>query len=154
MPPAWSNAFQPGPEDELAPFPWVPTDRTTGVPVGAHWDAVRVPPKRAEDAYRLLGPSSGPIVANDYAGVWFFLLERGASRGWSVRGTRVPRPASLVAIPPLWVTHGGDARWIVAPGAGLTDPADLEAALHGRAPAMRASRARRRTPARTSAVTT
>ena len=113
---------------------WVPRTRTVPVLSGPHFQSVRVPAVWAEQAHQILGKASGPVLANALAGIWHFLLEPDSvtAGDWDLHGTRLVRPGTAVAVPPAFIVSGSDARWVVRPGQGTTDPADLRAALTGR----------------------
>jgi hypothetical protein len=122
-----------GQEQDCSPG-WVPLTRTVAVLTGPHFQSVRVPAVWAEQAHAVLGTACGPIVGNALAGIWHFLLEPGSLKAgdWNLYGTRLVRPGTAVAVPPAFIVSGNDARWVVHPGQGTTDPADLLAALTGR----------------------
>ncbi|MFF1712234.1 hypothetical protein [Streptomyces sp. NPDC058268] len=123
------------PHDGL-PF-WVPRIQTQQVRCGEHFEAIRAPVTEAERAHQILGSHSGPVLANFYTKIWYFLLEPGlvTPQAWTVRGTRLMRAGALIAIPPASITYGRDVRWVVLPEQGHTDPHALQQALEGHAPA-------------------
>ncbi|WP_055522784.1 helix-turn-helix transcriptional regulator [Streptomyces graminilatus] len=122
------------PTRQLLPL-WVPQVRTIRIPCGEHFDAIRAPANEAQRAHEVLGPASGPVLACTYTKTWHFLLDptTGTPPPWDVPGTRFLRRGTLLGIPPAFVTHGLDVRWIVLPGLGTTTPAALRDALTGRA---------------------
>ncbi|GAA2255441.1 hypothetical protein GCM10010430_44070 [Kitasatospora cystarginea] len=125
-------------EDEYALLPfWVPRVETTRIPTGRHWAAVRVTAADAEKAHRLLGPDSGPVIANPYAGVWFFLLDDLGATWEPTRTARLLREGTLIAVHQGHVRHGRDVHWAVPPGLGSTLADDLRAALDGKPPPRR-----------------
>ncbi|MDX3276984.1 MULTISPECIES: hypothetical protein [Streptomyces] len=119
--------------------PWVPLVRTIRIPCGEQFDAIRVPAGEARRAHQVLGPVSGPVLACTYTQTWHFLLDPNTivAAAWNVPGTRLLRRGTLLGIPPAFVTHGRDVRWIVLPGRGTTVPAALRHALAGRASPIR-----------------
>ncbi|MFD3422431.1 hypothetical protein [Streptomyces decoyicus] len=120
---------------DAAPM-WVPQVQTIAVPCGRYFDAVRADADIAVGAHKILGPGCGPVLANSDTRAWFFLLEPGAMEpgSWRVRGSRLLRPGTLIAIPPAFITNGRDVRWVALPGRGTTCPHDLRDALDGRTP--------------------
>ncbi|MFI0219792.1 hypothetical protein [Streptomyces lydicus] len=125
---------------------WVPRVQTLGLPCGQYFDAVRVGVDSAVSAHEILGPHSGPVLANSHTRTWFFLLEPGAVMPgfWEVRGSRLLRPGTIISVPPVFITTGRDVRWVILPGRGTTRPDDLRAALGGRTPPPPAPRRRAR----------
>lgn len=115
---------------------WVPRAQTLGLPCGQYFDAVRAGADSAASAHEILGPHSGPVLANSDTRTWFFLLEPGAVApgSWEIRGSRLLRPGTIISVPPAFITTGRDVRWVVLPGRGTTRPDDLRAALDGRTP--------------------
>ncbi|MFD7919634.1 hypothetical protein ACFV3R_10455 [Streptomyces sp. NPDC059740] len=115
---------------------WVPRVQTLGLPCGQYFDAVRADADTAASAHAILGPHSGPVLANSDTRTWFFLLEPGAVApgSWKVRGSRLLRPGTVISVPPAFITTGRDVRWVILPGFGTTRPDDLRAALDGRTP--------------------
>ncbi|WP_369362147.1 hypothetical protein AB5L52_00125 [Streptomyces sp. CG4] len=115
---------------------WVPRYQTHRLSCGRYFDAVRAPSYIAEPALALLGSGIGPVLANNYAQAWHFLLRPGVAQlgRWDIRGVRLLRRGTAIAVPAYQVTAGDDVRWVVPPGAGVTKVLDLESALAGRAP--------------------
>ncbi|MGA5819972.1 hypothetical protein ACPC54_19170 [Kitasatospora sp. NPDC094028] len=116
---------------------WVPDVETARLPAGRYWDAIRVIEPEAHRALQLLGPGIGPVIANPYAQVSFFLITTLQELWEPTRTARLLRPGTVVAVPQWHVRDGPDVHWAVPPGSGDTDPADLRDALAGRSPKRR-----------------
>ncbi|MFJ1795349.1 hypothetical protein [Kitasatospora griseola] len=148
--PAWPNVEQfpaHGLRDRTPG--WVPQVWTTRLPAGRHWDAIRVHRPDALQALQLLGYGIGPVIANPYAQVHFFLLDQLHEPWEATRTARLLRHGTVIAVPQWHVRNGRDVHWAVPPGRGATDPDDLHEALARRQPQPRrplASPAAKRRP--------
>lgn len=108
---------------------WVPRGRPMPVICGVHFDAIRVPEDLGPLALQQLGQRSGPVVANRFAAFWAFLIECDSASLWEVPRTRLLRPGTLLALPPLNAPEGRDMHWAVSPDADWPDLQDLRQAL-------------------------
>ncbi|MDT0321882.1 hypothetical protein [Streptomyces millisiae] len=120
-------------EDLFGPPPWVPERQIRAVLCGTYFDAIRVTPDLVRDVQRRLGYDIGPVVNSAYAGTWHFLIPLlpGASPAWDVKGSRLLRRGTPLALPPANVTTSRDLRWVVSPKKPLTCPRALREALTG-----------------------
>ncbi|MGV9266688.1 hypothetical protein ACWDRR_18750 [Kitasatospora sp. NPDC003701] len=133
--PAWSDVEQfPAPGRMVGTPVWVPQVWTIRLPAGLHWEAIRVHQSDAVQALQLLDGGIGPVIANPYAQICFFLLDQFDEPWEATRTARLLRHGTVVAVPQWHVRSGRDVHWAVPPGRGATDPCDLREALAGRRP--------------------
>ncbi|MGK5533014.1 hypothetical protein [Streptomyces sp. URMC 129] len=113
---------------------WMP-DEERGVrtlPCHRWWDAVRMPRPLGQDILARLGSASGPLIEDQFADTYTWLVECGAADGWEPLGARVLGMGSVVAVPPARWQRGRVVRWLVPPTATcLTDATRLRRALGG-----------------------
>ncbi|MFD4337835.1 hypothetical protein ACFWPP_11675 [Streptomyces anulatus] len=115
---------------------WVPSGWTTSVACGDYFDAVRVPADVAVPALSVLGPRTGPVLANNTTRTWHFLIlrpHRAEPGNWG-RGARVMPDGRSIGIPPTHRAGGRDVYWAVPPNGFVTSPLRLREVLEGPLP--------------------
>ncbi|MFF3749842.1 DUF6415 family natural product biosynthesis protein [Streptomyces sp. NPDC002018] len=126
---------EPGGREPWGREPWTPPVGTTVelVPVGRHWDAVRVRSHIGERVIERLGADSGAVIEDWHGRVLYWLVPLGTADTWDLPlSVVVPLGvATFVAVPPVSYTDEERLRWIVPLTATryLTDPELLHHAL-------------------------
>ncbi|MEY9958861.1 hypothetical protein [Streptacidiphilus sp. MAP5-52] len=108
---------------------WVPCGLPVPVECGVYFDAIRLPADLGALALDRMARACGPVVVNTYAGFWAFLIATGSAPHWRVQRTRLLRPGTLLALPPLNAPEGRDIHWAVAPTTGWPDPDEIHRAI-------------------------
>ncbi|WP_326600280.1 hypothetical protein [Streptomyces sp. NBC_01803] len=103
------------------------------LPSGRWWEAVRVPAYRARHVLTWLGSTSGAVLLHqDAEPIYTWLIRLGAADMWdqATLGVMVPRPGTVIRVPPATWCGGPGTRWLVPTGpTGLTSPDRLRRAL-------------------------
>ncbi|MEY9848303.1 hypothetical protein ABH940_005404 [Streptacidiphilus sp. BW17] len=123
-------AIEPVALDDIDAIPdWVPRALPLPVPCGVHFDAIRLPADLGVLVVDRMARACGPVVVNTYAGFWAVLIAPGSAPHWRVHRTRLLRPGTLLALPPLHAPEGRDIHWAVPPTTGWPDPDEIRHTL-------------------------
>ncbi|WP_254885656.1 hypothetical protein [Streptomyces sp. NA02950] len=117
-------------------LPWKPppSGGVEPLPVGSHWDAVRVAQPVGERALQHLGAESGAVIQDTY-GTLYWLVAVGSARSWNLRQVRVLTAlvdeVTYLGVPSADWREGPRPHWRVplGPGRYLTDAQRLWEAL-------------------------
>ncbi|MDT0308957.1 hypothetical protein RM780_18600 [Streptomyces sp. DSM 44917] len=104
------------------------------LPCHRWWDGARVPAFVGERVVAWLRAEAGPVIEDQVADSYTWLVRPGAADAWEGAGVEVLRHGSLPVPPPHFTagafSGGASLRWLVPPTATcLSDPARLAAAL-------------------------